>query len=64
MFQEGHAYMKKRANKNSNNAPLSHVKNSLPVFFEVHETLSGEYQSRFCCWWKIKLMYFENYFVS
>ena len=35
--------MKKRANRNTNNAPLNHVKDSLPVFFEVHETLSGMY---------------------
>lgn len=43
IFQEGHAYMKKRANRNTNNAPLNHVKDSLPVFFQVHETLSGSF---------------------
>ena len=41
-LQEGHAYMKRRANRSANNAPLNHVKDSLPVFFEVHETLTGE----------------------
>uniref|UniRef100_H2ZFP8 Exocyst complex component 2 n=1 Tax=Ciona savignyi TaxID=51511 RepID=H2ZFP8_CIOSA len=40
-LKEGHAYMKRRANRNTNNAPLNHVKDSLPVFFEVQETLSG-----------------------
>nr|XP_002127048.1 exocyst complex component 2 [Ciona intestinalis] len=40
-LKEGHAYMKRKANRNTNNAPLNHVKDSLPVFFEVHETLSG-----------------------
>ncbi|CAK8674239.1 exocyst complex component 2-like [Clavelina lepadiformis] len=40
-LKDGHAYMKRRANRNTNNAPLNHVKDSLPVFFEVHETLSG-----------------------
>lgn len=33
--------MKRRANKQSNNIPIQHVKDSLPVFFEVHDTLSG-----------------------
>ena len=41
-LQEGHAYMKRRANRSANNAPLNHVKDSLPVFFEVHETLTGK----------------------
>nr|CAB3243970.1 exocyst complex component 2 [Phallusia mammillata] len=40
-LKDGHAYMKRKANRNTNNAPLNHVKDSLPVFFEVHETLSN-----------------------
>jgi len=40
-LKEGHAYMKRRANKQSNNIPIQHVKDSLPVFFEVHDTLSA-----------------------
>jgi len=40
-LKEGHAYMKRRANRDSNNVPISHVKDSLSVFFEVHDTLSA-----------------------
>lgn len=40
-LKEGHLYMRRRANKNTNNAPLNHVKDSLPVFFEVQEMLSS-----------------------
>lgn len=43
-LKEGHTYMKRRANKNTNNAPLNHVKDSLPVFFEVQEMLSSIHQ--------------------
>lgn len=43
-LKEGHVYMKRRASRNTSNAPLNHVKDSLPVFFEVHEMLSSIHQ--------------------
>lgn len=43
-LKEGHMYMKRRATRNTNNAPLSHVKDSLPVFFEVQDMLSSVHQ--------------------